>query len=134
MCHFSEQAGLTQYYFSLLPPPSAASTSSSSTYALFLGRSRAEYAELRDRFLRSPDGGWVADGETEGGTSKDGPGRKASPSTLDVNVNNPLSQEPSNLWGTWFDDLELRRTIRQDVKRTCVLLFFLYWAHWMREK
>ncbi|KAL8279810.1 hypothetical protein RQP46_007660 [Phenoliferia psychrophenolica] len=110
-----------RYYFSLLPSPSATSTSSSSTYALFLGRSRAEYAELRDRFLRSPDGGWVADGETEGGTSKDGrkDGRKASTSTaIDVNVNNPLSQEPSNLWGTWFDDLELRRTIRQDVKRT----------------
>ncbi|KAM0751577.1 RabGAP/TBC [Meredithblackwellia eburnea MCA 4105] len=119
-----------RYFFSLLPSPSTPTAATRSTYAFLLTQSRSEYAELRDRFLKSPDGTYVNDGDHEsldsahssappGKPSSLGHGdRKQRSATLGVQVNNPLSQEPGNLWSTWFDDLELRRTIRQDVKRT----------------
>lgn len=40
---------------------------------------------------------------------------------MGVQVNNPLSLEESNPWKSWFEDLELRRMIRQDVQRTWVV-------------
>jgi TBC1 domain family protein 5 len=123
-----------QYFFGLLPSPSSLSASPStastfSAYSLLLSRQRSEYNELREKYLRAPDGGWIKDGE-ESGT--DGTGEKGSrissngtgqsneerPIKVDVKLNNPLGLEEDNPWQSWFADLELRKTIRQDVQRT----------------
>lgn len=111
-----------QYFFGLLPSPTGPSSSTSSSTAQLLARARSEYSDLRDKYLRSPDGGWVNDGEqgSAGGpksprtTAAQGPKVK-----LDLNVNNPLGLDEGNQWSAWFKDLELRRVIRQDVQRTC---------------
>jgi TBC1 domain family member 5 len=110
---------LLQYFFSLLPSPSAPTSSTTSTYGLILTHSRSEYSELRSRLLRSPDGGWVNDGSSSGGSPRpDEP--KGGVEPVGVQVNNPLGLDSANPWSAWFEDLELRRTIRQDVQRTCV--------------
>lgn len=107
-----------QYFFSLLPSPAAPSSSTSSNYSLLLAHARSEYAELRDRYLRSPDGGWVNDGVGTESSARAAPKAGAGTTKSDVTVNNPLGLDSSNPWSTWFADLELRRTIRQDVERT----------------
>ncbi|GAA5890399.1 hypothetical protein JCM5296_002811 [Sporobolomyces johnsonii] len=120
-----------RYFFSLLPSPSSlaaspsTSTATYSTHALLLSRSRSEYTELRERYLRSPDGGWVKDGAEDdrdgrGAATAKGSDQQAGgrPVKVDVKVNNPLGLDEDNPWQTWFQDLELRRTIRQDVQRT----------------
>lgn len=123
-----------KYFFGLLPSPSSlsadtGSTSNSttySTYSLLLSRQRSEYSDLRERFLRAPDGGWIKDGETNedgnrGRTSSENGGEKSAtgrPVKVDAKVNNPLGLEEDNPWQSWFADLELRKTIRQDVQRT----------------
>lgn len=83
-----------QFFFSLLPIQTT-------NYNLILERSRNDYDELRQKFLRSPD------------------------ELLDSNknysrndVNNPLSLDIESPWVDWFDSLELRRVILQDVERT----------------
>lgn len=124
-----------QYFFSLLPSPtplpstSTAASSVYSNYSLLLSHSRSGYIQLRERYLRAPDGKWVRDDEgeedgEEGGeaslSSSAGSGKagKAPLAKVDVKHNNPLSLEEENPWQSWFADLELRKTIRQDVLRT----------------
>ncbi|GAA5948855.1 hypothetical protein JCM21900_003449 [Sporobolomyces salmonicolor] len=120
-----------RYFFSLLPPPSSlaaspsTSTATYSTHDLLLSRSRSEYTELRERYLRSPEGGWVKDGaennrDGQGAASTKGSNQQAGgrPVKVDVKVNNPLGLDEDNPWQTWFQDLELRSIIRQDVQRT----------------
>ena len=109
-----------QYFFGLLPSPTGPSSSTSAATVKLLGKSRAEYSALRDKYLRSPDGGWVNDGTQD--RAEPSAGRGAPPprptEQLDVNVNNPLGLDEGNKWSAWFKDLELRRVIRQDVQRT----------------
>ncbi|GAA5892920.1 hypothetical protein JCM6882_006894 [Rhodosporidiobolus microsporus] len=126
-----------RFFFSLLPSPSptdsspASSASLYSTYSLLLAHSRSQYTNLRERYLRSPDGGWVKDGPTSSasdlgssagsngaGEKEKGKGAKAPLEKVDVRHNNPLGLEEENPWTAWFADLELRKTIRQDVQRT----------------
>ncbi|GAA5950232.1 hypothetical protein JCM3765_004248 [Sporobolomyces pararoseus] len=120
-----------RYFFSLLPSPSSlaaspSTTSTFSTYSLLLSRQRSEYEDLREQYLRAPDGGWIKDGESEGTGEKSSRGESSvstigngkRPVKVDVKVNNPLGLEENNPWQSWFADLELRKTIRQDVQRT----------------
>ncbi|BGO90109.1 hypothetical protein NBRC10512v2_002156 [Rhodotorula toruloides] len=122
-----------RYFFDLLPAPtplpSTPSSSSSSalpTYSLLLSQSRTAYDELRERYLRAPDGRWVADGATG---EADGPASGPSTSKangaagghlrkVEVKANNPLGLDEENPWQAWFKDLDLRKMIRQDVQRT----------------
>lgn len=114
-----------RYFFSLLPSPAPLSFSTRAPYSLLLARSRSEYAELSARYLRSPDGGLVNDGDGDSLGNASNGNEKASRlpdvlglSGLGVQVNNPLSLDSENPWQSWFADLELRKTIRQDVQRT----------------
>ncbi|GAA6023999.1 hypothetical protein JCM11491_002875 [Sporobolomyces phaffii] len=122
-----------RYFFGLLPSPSSLSTSPSttaifSTYSLLLARQRSDYSDLREKYLRAPDGGWLKDGDANGegglvaGETRTPPGGGANEGTrpvkIDAKVNNPLGLEEDNPWQSWFADLELRKTIRQDVQRT----------------
>lgn len=109
-----------QYFFGLLPSPDAPSSSTITRYSILLERSRGEYSELRDRFLRSPDGRWIDDGEERHSRrASSGKGRASTKEKeVAVQLNNPLSLDESSPWKAWFKDLELRRMIRQDVERT----------------
>lgn len=108
-----------QYFFSLLPSPSPPISSTWSSYSAILSHSRSEYTELRTRYLISPDGGWVNDGASPSASPRiDQSVSMVGPALVEVQVNNPLGLDSGNPWSTWFDSLELRRTIRQDVKRT----------------
>ncbi|GAA5885299.1 hypothetical protein JCM16303_005995 [Sporobolomyces ruberrimus] len=123
-----------RYFFGLLPSPSSLAASPStnsifSTYSLLLSRQRSEYGDLREKYLRAPDGGWIKDGETKEedsapgagsreGSNDSGLGNGKRPVKIDVKVNNPLGLEEDNPWQSWFADLDLRKTIRQDVQRT----------------
>ncbi|GAA6060702.1 hypothetical protein JCM10212_003323 [Sporobolomyces blumeae] len=130
-----------RFFFSLLPSPAtladAGSTSTSpsssnhAAYSVLLARQRTDYDDLRERYLRAPDGGWIHDGEstndavlagTSGASKENGNDRSttgnARPVKVDAKVNNPLGLEQDNPWQSWFSDLELRKTIRQDVQRT----------------
>lgn len=92
-----------------------------STYSVVLDNARQEYDGLRERFLRGPDGRWVADGSTAGRSAESLPKRhSASPqgNPANVQVNNPLGLDSDNPWSSWFEDLESRKVIRQDVERT----------------
>ncbi|GEM06910.1 TBC domain protein, Rab GTPase activator [Rhodotorula toruloides] len=122
-----------RYFFELLPaptpPPSVSSSSSLSTlptYSLLLSQARTAYEELRERYLRAPDGRWAADGET-GGADNPAPAPPTSKANgvasghlrkVDVKANNPLGLDDENPWQAWFEDLDLRKMIRQDVQRT----------------
>ena len=113
-----------QYFFGLLPAPTGPSSSTSAATVKLLAKTREEYSALRDKYLRSPDGGWVNDGRQD--RAEPSAGRAAAPlggpdqtkDKVDVNVNNPLGLDEGNKWSAWFKDLELRRLIRQDVQRT----------------
>lgn len=119
-----------QFFFDLLPLPSPlpstpGSTSSSSTfgtYSLLLSQSRSSYSALRERYLRAPDGRWVQDEDSPQGppVPEKGSGPAGAPRLAKVQVkgNNPLGLEEENPWISWFEDLELRKVIRQDVLRT----------------
>ncbi|BGP54891.1 hypothetical protein JCM8202_003400 [Rhodotorula sphaerocarpa] len=119
-----------RFFFDLLPLPSPlpstpGSTSSSSTfgtYSLLLSQSRSSYSALRERYLRAPDGRWVQDEDSPQGppVPEKGSGPAGAPRLAKVQVkgNNPLGLEEENPWISWFEDLELRKVIRQDVLRT----------------
>ncbi|GAA5934133.1 uncharacterized protein JCM15063_000563 [Sporobolomyces koalae] len=118
-----------RYFFGLLPSPSAFAASDAhstySTYSLHLAHQRSEYADLRERYLRAPDGGWIKDGENDNevksareGSSESTGSLGKRPVKVDARINNPLGLEDDNPWQSWFADLELRKTIRQDVQRT----------------
>lgn len=123
-----------QFFFDLLPAPTplsstptSESSSTLSTYSLLLSQSRSAYSELRERYLRAPDGRWVRDGEdtslaetaaANGGTSGGAPSAAPRLAKVEVKGNNPLGLDEENPWKLWFADLELRKTIRQDVLRT----------------
>lgn len=106
-----------QYFFGLLPSPSPPSASTWSAYEIALQHSRSDYEQLRTRFLTSPDGTWVNDGASSTSHSPKLSGH-TNMKTAEVQVNNPLGLDSANPWSSWFQDLELRRTIRQDVQRT----------------
>ncbi|GAA5859295.1 hypothetical protein JCM8547_001970 [Rhodosporidiobolus lusitaniae] len=128
-----------RYFFSLLPSPTtlpsapSASSATYSTHSLLLSHARSGYTELRERYLRAPDGKWVRDDPSSspsGDEEKDSglssstgsngnvKGGKAVLEKVDVRHNNPLGDEEENPWKSWFADLDLRKTIRQDVQRT----------------
>lgn len=90
---------MTKHFFDLLPSPAAPTSSTHSTYKLALERTRAEYTKLKDQFLDTP------------ALDKDVP----------ASINNPLSTESpdkGNRFAAYFDDLELKRIIKQDCQRT----------------
>lgn len=107
-----------QYFLGLLPAPTPSPTTPASRepYELGLAQSRTAYTALRERYLRSPDGRWVADGP---GDSPAAAG-KGQARVEDLKVNNPLGLDDGNPWQEWFSDLETRSEIRKDVLRTCV--------------
>ncbi|BGP01268.1 Rab-GTPase-TBC domain-domain containing protein [Rhodotorula toruloides] len=121
-----------RYFFDLLPAPTplpstppSSSSSALPTYSLLLSRSRTSYDELRERYLRAPDGRWVADGATgEADGVATVPSNKANGAAgghlrkVEVKANNPLGLDEENPWQAWFEDLDLRKMIRQDVQRT----------------
>ncbi|KAM0788387.1 hypothetical protein ACM66B_001525 [Microbotryomycetes sp. NB124-2] len=114
-----------RYFFGLLPSPSVQTNASFSTYTVLLNHSRAEYSTLREQYLRAPDGHRVNDGATQQQHQHSGSddntlhkSPQVAAAALNVQVNNPLGLDDANPWSTWFQDLELRRTIRQDVQRT----------------
>ncbi|GAA6028006.1 hypothetical protein JCM8097_001826 [Rhodosporidiobolus ruineniae] len=128
-----------RYFLGTLPSPSplpstpTGPSSAFSTYSLLLSHSRSQYTQLRERYLRSPDGNWIQDGPSTGETGEGGgkggeaglrssngssKGGKAPMAKVDVKHNNPLGLEEENPWASWFADVELRKVIRQDVART----------------
>ncbi|SCV74092.1 BQ2448_6524 [Microbotryum intermedium] len=125
-----------RYFFSLLPTPAPLGSASipSSTwtsYERMLQHARSEYSSLRTTYLRSPDGKWCSDylslasiespkppvppKFTANGLSSVASGGITK---VQVDQNNPLAIDEGNPWTSWFEDLELRRVIRQDVSRT----------------
>lgn len=117
-----------QFFFDLLPDPTpipstptSGSGSTLATYRLLLSQSRSSYTQLRERYLRAPDGRWVQDEGDDASTlsrAKQDPVDAPRLAKVEVRGNNPLGLEEENPWKTWFDDLELRKVIRQDVLRT----------------
>ncbi|KAG0149524.1 hypothetical protein CROQUDRAFT_653609 [Cronartium quercuum f. sp. fusiforme G11] len=94
------------------------------SWSIALENSRLEWECVRHRFLRAPDGKWIEDSaESHSPTSTLASSLIATSDpinkmVIDVRVNNPLSQDEANPWNVWFSDLEMRRTIHQDVIRT----------------
>ncbi|GBE80030.1 RabGAP/TBC protein [Sparassis crispa] len=77
--------------------------------------SRKEYTKLLLEKMRSPDGSYE-----EGLVI---PGLATSPPRVDLSKqnlekNNPLSLHDENPWTKWFESVDLRKTILQDVERT----------------
>lgn len=110
-------------YLGQLPIPHS-STAPFSGWQIALEHSRAEWTSLASTHLRSPDGIWVNDGpEGKARTSLDriAPTKDANSQlgrASDATASNPLGLETSNPWRQWFADLELRKTLWQDVERT----------------
>ncbi|TDL27618.1 RabGAP/TBC [Rickenella mellea] len=76
---------------------------------------RKEYTELLLNTLRAPDGSYE-DGLTIPGIPE--LPRKTDKLPSNLQRNNPLSLDQDNPWKEWFETVELRKTIRQDVERT----------------
>ncbi|PKK67028.1 RabGAP/TBC [Rhizophagus irregularis] len=70
----------------------------SATWPLALHKERQHYADLRQKYITSPD--------------------NDNNNANDLNINNPLSLDQANPWQEYFKDTELRKIIRQDVERT----------------
>ncbi|KAI9141304.1 hypothetical protein BKA69DRAFT_1074968 [Paraphysoderma sedebokerense] len=61
---------------------------------------RAKYDELKDRYIIDPNQSQKQkDGKKDGG-------------------NHPLALDETSPWNQWFSNIELRKTIEQDVERT----------------
>ncbi|GAA5902723.1 hypothetical protein JCM8208_007049 [Rhodotorula glutinis] len=105
-----------RYFLGLLPAPTPSPTTPTSRepYELTLAQSRTAYTALRERYLRSPDGRWVADGPGDAPATAG----KGQARVEDLKVNNPLGLDDGNPWQEWFADLETRSEIRKDVLRT----------------
>lgn len=105
-----------RFFHSLLPTPT-----SQDLFAPSLEVSRAAYTSLRRRYLVAPDGRWASDCSH---LVDDGPSAGPSSPSVTPSFNSPqgawdpLSLDGSSPWKTWFEHLELRGTIRQDVERT----------------
>ncbi|WAR56038.1 hypothetical protein PtB15_6B782 [Puccinia triticina] len=103
-------------------PPPQPKLSNPSSWTFGLERSRADWEILRKKFLRAPDGLWLEDSipdhqiRAHQALSTQPP--SADSQLTDLGVNNPLSQHEDNPWHVWLRDLELRKTIKQDVIRT----------------
>ncbi|OSX64831.1 hypothetical protein POSPLADRAFT_1123881, partial [Postia placenta MAD-698-R-SB12] len=76
---------------------------------------RKEYAALLMEKMRAPDGSYE-EGLVIPGTGASPP--KVEQLRQDLEKNNPLSLDDQNPWTEWFANVELRRTILQDVERT----------------
>ena len=113
-----------QFFLGLLPAPaplpSSPPAAAREPYELLLAQQRSAYTHLRERYLRSPDGRWVADGDGEGAGATSGAVGEVLARVEDLRVNNPLGLDEENPWTGWFRDVELRKEIRKDVQRTCV--------------
>lgn len=75
---------------------------------------RKQYTEMFLEQMRAPDGSYeesVCLQELDGR-----PRRRAN--TVNLETNNPLSLHDENPWRQWFQSVELRKTILQDVERT----------------
>ncbi|TFL07627.1 rab-GTPase-TBC domain-containing protein, partial [Pterulicium gracile] len=76
---------------------------------------RGSYRSLLVDKLRAPDGsledGFIVPGTTE-------PHRRHEDTPVNLEMNNPLSLHEDNPWRQWFTNVELRKTILQDVERT----------------
>ncbi|GAA5828376.1 hypothetical protein JCM3770_000100 [Rhodotorula araucariae] len=121
-----------RFFLGLLPAPTSLASPSDASlpaspvrepYSRVLGPARDAYAQLRERYLRSPDGRWVSDGDGEGDGEVAPPpppaGENEGPRKVeDLRVNNPLGLDDENPWTGWFRDVELRKEIRKDVQRT----------------
>ncbi|KIM28970.1 hypothetical protein M408DRAFT_8402 [Serendipita vermifera MAFF 305830] len=77
-------------------------------------RRRLEYVAALKQVMQAPDGNYA-----EGFTL---PGQSRPPTPVPkqgaFEKNNPLSLDEENPWKTWFESVELRKTILQDVQRT----------------
>ncbi|KAI0956776.1 hypothetical protein AcW1_005375 [Taiwanofungus camphoratus] len=80
-----------------------------------LRASRKEYARLLLEKMQAPDGSYE-EGLTIPGTSTSPP--RVEPSRQNLDKNNPLSLDDENPWTKWFESMDLRKTILQDVERT----------------
>ncbi|KAF7295000.1 Rab-GAP TBC domain-containing protein [Mycena indigotica] len=80
-----------------------------------LQSSRKQYVKLMKEHLRAPDGSFE-EGVVIPGSSTSVE-RQAS-SSNDLETNNPLSLHSENPWKEWFNAVETRKTILQDVERT----------------
>ncbi|KAG8920494.1 succinate dehydrogenase flavoprotein subunit, partial [Tulasnella sp. 417] len=102
----------------LIPQPPLTSGSSPVSPSNVLAKARKDYVHLLKERMRAPDGsyepGFVVPGE-------DGPLRTTAtqgPTAGNWERNNPLSLDEENPWQDYFANVELRKTIAQDVERT----------------
>lgn len=102
----------------LIPQPPLTSGSSPVSPANVLAKARKDYVHLLKERMRAPDGsyepGFVVPGE-------DAPLRTTTtqvPTAGNWERNNPLSLDEENPWQDYFANVELRKTIAQDVERT----------------
>ncbi|PFH54401.1 hypothetical protein AMATHDRAFT_78639 [Amanita thiersii Skay4041] len=75
---------------------------------------RGRYISLLLEYMKAPDGSYEESFRPPGLTV---PPKKA-PKASNINTNNPLSLHEENPWKQWFEAVELRKTILQDVERT----------------
>jgi len=110
------------------PIPTLNSKFAPTGWTFALEKSRSNWEELRQKYLRAPDGLWLEDSvesSVQNLNLKLNQQHISATSLLpldsqstDLGVNNPLSQHEDNPWNVWLRDLELRKTIKQDVIRT----------------
>ncbi|SNX84456.1 related to molybdenum cofactor biosynthetic protein [Melanopsichium pennsylvanicum] len=106
-------------------------SSTPSSWSAVIKRDRDAYNELRCRLLRAPDGNYPPEVGFDGthttlgsaaATNQQDPhasSARVRPAVVnDLSVNNPLSLDDSNPWKTYYNTLETRRVILQDVERT----------------
>ena len=101
----------------LIPPaPLTSSLAPTPSHLLLsLRESRQRYIDLLKLELRAPDGSYEDWVEIPGFDSSTVQGQ---PSGDNWSRNNPLSLDADSGWHNWFNAVDLRKTIRQDVERT----------------
>lgn len=105
----------------LIPPtPLTSSLSPTPTPPIAsLRESRQQYVELLKNNMRAPDGSYEDWLEIPGFDTS----QKVEPNADNLARNNPLSLDEDSGWHDWFDAVDVRKTIRQDVERTYVKCF-----------
>ncbi|KAK2466961.1 hypothetical protein APHAL10511_001219 [Amanita phalloides] len=100
--------------FLLLQEPLDSAPVNPSSLLEVLRYSRVQFTDLLLQYMRAPDGSYEEDFRLPGSDSPP----KRTTSAFNIETNNPLSLHKENPWRQWFESVELRKIISQDVERT----------------
>ncbi|KAG9012881.1 hypothetical protein FRB90_006458, partial [Tulasnella sp. 427] len=102
----------------LIPQPPLTSASSPVSPSNVLAKARKDYVNLLKVKMRAPDGSYEAGFAVPGEDTPLRTTASRAASAGNWERNNPLSLDEENPWQDYFANVELRKTIAQDVERT----------------